>query len=359
MRVSGKWSRQVDSSSISIRLASVHFPLSAEFIAPCYERISNPESLEVILETWSCDIGLQEPQVPREVAIFRAITASVAISIASRLAERDFKVRRHCTCLDLAGGSWLSTICPMFDDPFSARLDLSRAVLILAAVHAGCSSSFSSHPDMKEALIGWRNGIYSVLSAVILDMTPDPEALGLRCFDGFWANVAARKTGVIVSGPDRTLYICNTIAPRNETSENLLQSLVGPYIGSLAHGPPDTPLYLNIERSLNYDEPEMCFCDRIGGISIGTVGVKEVMQTLALSFEVLGECPGHQNPGAVVNTASLWAAKRIYKPVGIFGKFHTFVPVQNDPCWTIFWQVSRVILMGELCTVVSIIPLKI
>ncbi len=337
MRLNAEWNHQGTPSSISVRLASINFPLSAEFIAPCYDRISNPESLEAILHSVDEHISMEGREVSREVAIFRAITASIVISMASRFAGGDFKTRQHCTCLDLASGVWLATICQMLDETISARLELSRAVFVLAAVHAGCSPSFSSHPDVGEGLIGWRNGIYSVMPSVIIEMAPSPEALGLRCFEGFWANVAVRKTGAIFSGPDRTLYVDNAMRHGTEAPEHSLQSLAGPYIGSPSNGPPDIPLYLNIERSPNSEDLEMCFCGRIGGMSVGVVGIKEVMYTLALSLAERGECRGHPNPSAVVNiTASTWAAKTIYKPVGVWEELHTFIPVQNDPCWAIF-----------------------
>lgn len=61
----------------------------------------------------------------------------------------------------------------------------------------------------------------------------------------------------------------------------------------------------------------MCFCGRIGGTSVGTAGIKEVMNTLVQSFEEQEECPGHQDPISVVNVkAFLWASKDLYKPVG-------------------------------------------
>jgi hypothetical protein len=338
IRAKAEWTRQgIKSSSISTRLASLHFSLSAELIAPCYERLSNPESLRLILDKKYAYIAVQDQEVPRDLVIFRVITASIAISIAARLAENNFKVTQHSICLDLVGGSWLETICSLLDESFSARLSLNDAVFVLAAVHAGCSDALAEHQDVKDELVGWRNGVYAIVPSVILEMGVIPQAIGLRCYEGFWANAIVRKTGAIVSGPNRMLYLDNSIVHRTEADTSSLQSLADPFISPPVRGPPDVPLYLNIERSTHADEPEMCFCGRIGGRSVGTVGIKEVMTTLVQSFEEQEECLGHQDHISVVNVkASKWASKDLYKPVGQWDKHHTFVPVQNDPCWALF-----------------------
>jgi hypothetical protein len=76
-----------------------------------------------------------------------------------------------------------------------------------------------------------------------------PQAIGLRCYEGFWANAVVRKTGAIVSGPNRTLYLDNSIGHRTEADASSLQPLASPYISPPVNGPPDVPFYLNIEWS--------------------------------------------------------------------------------------------------------------
>ena len=283
IRIKADWVRRdTRASPISIRLASLYFPLSAELVAPCYERISNSDSLALILDKRYNYLSGQE-QAPRDLVIFRVITTSIALAMASRLTGNDFRTVQHSICIDLAGGSWPDTICPKLDESYSGRLDLNGAVFILAAVHAGCPDQLAEHRDVKDDLVGWRNGIYAVIPSVILEMAVVPQAIGLRCYEGFWANTAVRSTGAIISGPNRTLYLDNSVAHRDEADARSLQSLSGPYVGLPAKGPPDVPLYLNIERSTFTDEPELCFCGRISGQSVGSVGIREAITTLVQS----------------------------------------------------------------------------
>jgi hypothetical protein len=114
-----------------------------------------------ILDKKHAYIAAQVQEVSRDLVIFRVITASIALTIAARLAENDFKMTQHSICLDLAGGSWLETICPMLDGSYSARLDLNGPVFVLAAVHAGCPNTLAEHQDVKDALVGWFNGLQS------------------------------------------------------------------------------------------------------------------------------------------------------------------------------------------------------
>ncbi|GAB7353413.1 hypothetical protein MBLNU459_g3885t1 [Dothideomycetes sp. NU459] len=172
-----------------------------------------------------------------------------------------------------------------------------------------------------------------------MEMTPNPQAIGFRCFNGFWANAVVQKSGAVVSGPDRTLYVNHKFAASTSqaVTAGSLQSFSGPYTGPPARGPPDVPLYLNIERSPSSEDPELCFCGRINGTSVGDIGVTEVITTLVASHEKQNICKGHAEPLVVVNIkASDWVEERLVKPVGQWDKHHTFVPVQHDPCWALF-----------------------
>jgi hypothetical protein len=115
----------------------------------------------LILDKKYAYIAAQEQEVSRDLVIFRVITVSIALAIAARLSENDFKMTQHSICLDLAGGSWLETICPMLDGSNSARLDLNGPVFVLAAVYAGCPNTLAEHQDVKDALVGWCNGLQS------------------------------------------------------------------------------------------------------------------------------------------------------------------------------------------------------
>lgn len=80
-----------------IRLASIYFPHTAESIAPCFNRIAKPKYLNCVKGRSRNEMRPNETELAR----FRAITASVAISIISRFALGTFKTAHHATRLRL------------------------------------------------------------------------------------------------------------------------------------------------------------------------------------------------------------------------------------------------------------------
>jgi hypothetical protein len=336
--VKADWARQeTKPTGISVRLASLFFPQSAPFLGPCYEQLSNLESLEYILQR---NCGYDNEQQQRDLATFSVITVSIVIAVASVLAGKDFINLGHCVNLnlnlDLDSDHWQRILCPMVDDTLPGRLDLSRAVFLLAAVHAGCDPSISRNINFKDDLIGWRNGIYTVQPAVIAEMDLASNAPVLGCHQGFCANTAVRPNGAIISSSE-SLYVDNS--PRSEIDQSTSIEdlpLSTPYVGFPEKKYADIPLYLNVERSPFADEPEILLNGRVEGRSIGTAGIKDAMITLVLS-QGQENCSGHERMIKVVNiTASKWVAKKIYKPVGQWGNIHSFISVRENPAWALF-----------------------
>ncbi|GIK00896.1 hypothetical protein Aspvir_004925 [Aspergillus viridinutans] len=351
-------------SPISVRLASLFFPQSAEVFGICDERLSNPESLENILRQ---SFDYTNVQQQRDLATFRVITVSIVIAVASVLAGEDFNNLRHCIYLDLESSFWQHILCPMVDDIFSARLELSRAVFLLAAVHAGCDPLLSEKINFKDELVGWRNGIYTVQPALIVDMDPASKTPLLGCYEGFCANTAVRPNGAIISSSesDMRLYIDNSLRTEGGESDTSIQalSLSTPYIGPPDKRYADVPLYLNIERSPFATEPEILFHGRIGGRSIGTAGVKDAMITIVSSLKGQENCPGHEASTKVVNIiASRWAARKYNKPVGQWGDLHSFVSVCDNPSWALFLAGQSIHFDGRIvydcieCTAKGMLP---
>lgn len=334
--VEPEWTcRETESTSISKRLASLFFPKSAQRLAPCYEQLSNLDSLEYILQR---NRGYDNKQQQRDLATFSVITVSIVISAASVLAGESFMNLRHCVDLNLEDGDhWQRALCPMVDDIFSGRLDLSRAVFLLAAVHAGCDTLPSQNLNFEDDHVGWRHGIYTVQPAVIADMDPASNAPVLGCYQGFCANIAVRPNGAIISSSE-SLYVDNIPRSKIDKSDTSVQdlSLSTPHIDFPEKRYTESPLYLSIERSPFADKPEVLFNGRIGGRSIGTAGIKDAMITLVLS-QGQENCSGHESMIKVVNiTASKWVAKKIHKPVGQWGNLHSFISVSGNPSWALF-----------------------
>lgn len=326
---------ETKSTPISKRLASLFFPKSAPRLGPCYEQLSNLDSLEYILQR---NCGYDNKQQQRDLATFSVITVSIVIAAASVLAGESFMDLRHCIDLNLEDGDhWQRALCPIVDDIFSGRPDLSRAVFLLAAVHAGCETLPSQTLNFEDNIVGWRHGIYTVQPAVIADMDPASNAPVLGCYQGFCANIAVRPSGAIISSSE-SLYIDNIPGSKIDKSGTSVHdlSLSTPHIDFPEMRFTDSPLYLSIERSPFADEPEVLFNGRIGGRSIGTAGIKDAMITLVLS-QGQENCSGHQSMIKVVNiTASKWVAKRHHKPVGQWGNLHSFISVSENPSWALF-----------------------
>ncbi|KAI9792402.1 MAG: hypothetical protein M1816_002286 [Peltula sp. TS41687] len=84
-----------DDLDIPMHLATIYFPTSAECVARFYRQIATQEVLEEITENLPT-FGRFDDTFSENVSMFLAITASIVISFASRLAPKNFKTIRHC-----------------------------------------------------------------------------------------------------------------------------------------------------------------------------------------------------------------------------------------------------------------------
>jgi hypothetical protein len=331
------------SSSITLRLASLMFKDIAEHVAWCYEPLARPEALSAIKEKYRHIVDGQEPHAGI-VMRYRAITSCIIISMIGQLAPRDFKSVPHAVRWNLLDGDALGYWCRAFNDNATQGLLVGQAVLLLASIHAGYYFELEqalSEETMGEDIlytVGYRNAMYAIIPCVLLHMKPTVDAIGLRCFYGFWANAVARGSGMVVSSRGRNLG-AEVNLDRTNANGTALSSphFTGePYLSPPVEAGPDVSLYLSIERStyrIHKQEPELVLSGRIAGAFVGSVSVEQVMGTLINSFNREEACPGHDEQLCVAHvTASRWAEK-IEKPVGLCGRYDTFVPVKDDDCW--------------------------
>ena len=321
-------------TSMATRLASIYFSHTAEFIAPCYDRIAKQKYLNCVKGKSRKLMQPNETKLGR----FRAITASVAISIISRFAPGTFKTAHHATLLNLSQPGWLSSVCSVLDLDDSFRVP--TVVALLASVHVGVYVAHrrESIPAAGTDVIAWRNGIYSVIPSLLLDMKLSPETFEFVCLDHFWANVKARENGSIQSSntPDVQRYELDTDPLCNTTDLASSERLVKPYIGLPELSAPDSPLYLSLGTPLHYGESHLCFMGWFGGSIAGTVGVMDVLKAVLMSRVEPEICPGHVGgPKQVVNVkTSIWAQEPYSKPID--RQYPVYVPVGGDHCWAIF-----------------------
>lgn len=315
-------------SPISTRLASVCFPDLAEFVAPCFDRIANQRYLDMVKGQSRKVINPHKKELGR----FRAIVASVAISIISRFASKTFKDARHATTLDISWPEDLSSICKVLDQD---KIATHQVVKLLASIHA--ARDFDEFDKMTTNLVAWRNGIYGVIPSLLFDMKPSPNGFEFVCLDQFWANVKVRENGSIHSAytPHIERYEIDTNHLPINTELSALDRLGEPSLGSPDLSPPDCPLYLSLGTPMHTDETQLCFVAWVRGSIAGTAGIFDALKVLVLSRVEPDTCPGHDNDVQVLNVkTSGWTQDLYSKPTS--RHCPVFLPASGDHGWAIF-----------------------
>jgi hypothetical protein len=330
-----KWNGAAQSTSIERSLAGIYFPLSGEFLAPCYRRVASEQFCMQVRDGTKRRIDATSNTMHVEIARFRAITAAIYIALASCLAQKgDFQKSCHLTNLQLINEAWLDPECQNIDRFGSGSIRLQTAVHVLAVVHAG---DFARRIDenITSNTIGFREGIYSVLPTLLVDKEPTSAALNFVLSDRFFANISANNRGEIkdINSP-RILNEYANPDPRRITDNSALTTLQEPWSGPPFRHSPDLPLYLGLERHSN---GEMGFVGRIDGSNIGKTSIRDVLFTIVRSLKQPDDC-NHQDEYAIVQNvkASRWALKsRIYKPAG-FHDCVAYISVLDNAAWTLF-----------------------
>lgn len=342
-RASWNGSLLVDDKDIEIDIAEFYFPRSAEHISHLYRRIATQEALDEITKNFS-NFGCFDECFPESLAMFRAITAAIAISFASRLTPRNFKTTRHCASLELDNGVWLEHICEVADKVMSdiepEPLQFEQAIFAVATIHTAADPECIRKADYQ--LIGWRNGIYAIVPPLLVDMAPVSEAVGIQCLDNFLANVMVNSddsgTGAIQGSVTPLSCAKHEAEEEGEGTGNDSNSpsTIDPNIGPAIPGSPDVPISLSFGPPTHLNGSHLCLRASIQGSIVETVGIKGVLNLLAASQGEPSEC-SHQEPSntQVFNLKpSIWVARKRVKPV--HPKHATFIPVQGDRAWTIF-----------------------
>jgi hypothetical protein len=355
-----EWKVPTDGTSpMARRLAAIYFPKCADFVAACYASFDTAASLEAITSNVDAEL-LDDVGIPEELVHFRVVTASVAISIASRLAPKDFATVRHSAQLDLCFPLWLKQVCKVIDQAQGGTVELHKAIGVLAAVHVGLNPGSIEASDKNN--IAWREGIYAIVPSLLLTMDLNEDVLQLQCIDRFWANVKVRRDGSIGSDmASAALYRTQTVEAESVRADasSALQRLDQPWLGPPESAAPDLALYLSIGTPQRFGGTDLCFIARVEGAIAGTAGVADVLRTLLLSRTVGAsdqqqqqqqqQCPVHTAPSAlqVLNVKpSWWARDRYAKPVA--KRNYTYISVKDDPCWAIILAGQTAFLRGRV-----------
>ena len=286
---------------------------------------------------------------------------------------------QHSTTLHLQNSRALENLSEGVDKLATSSLPFTDVVIQIAAIHCAKTPrvrerSLSDEEDQYtiaefSSIIGCRNGAFAVLPELLFSMSCPLSGpmLGLRCVDNFIGNLIVQKDHFI-----RSLRTGNFI--QTEINQQIFQALSQPhsdddgeaqlalqandniFLGPPALRPPDIPLYLNIERPIDYEEPLLGLCGRIKGEVVGNVGIPNILLNLFFSLEASknngdpspGICATHPAPSLSSSSpqqdtslrmlnvpASIWGLAPNGKPSGD-PRVHTYVPVQGDSAWAIY-----------------------
>ncbi|KAF2818484.1 hypothetical protein CC86DRAFT_156236 [Ophiobolus disseminans] len=301
------------SSRIALRLASTLFPESADRIAPFYEKIATERYLSVP-KFYAQRKGNKYDTIPnrsKELQWFQALTASICISILSQAAGNGFETMKHSTTLDLTQWKHLTRLCTQVDALIQGGCLMSEVVAAIATIHCAADirqtfkegndpydSRVGAEASSDSTVIGWRNGRYAIMPALLYSMERPLERalLGLRCADAFIANIPTQQDGAIrypngLSGmimfyTDSTieaLKLCLNSDP--EKAETMMEADSGVFLGQPSSTAADKPLYVSLERpSHAFGEPFTSLCGRIEGDSLGHVSIQDILKALAQSW---------------------------------------------------------------------------
>ena len=363
---------KIASTPSALRLAAFHFPIAAEWLAPCYEKIAGSKDWIIILDQKQRSSIGWETGFPPALINFRIISASILISVASRLAPEDFESLRHSINIALDTPDWIASMSSIIDNgvhpghesqPSSLGFPLWKAVQILAVVHAASSPDWvdqEADVDVRR-IIGWRTGVYAVLPSLLFEMAPTEKAIGIRCLDQFWANAVVRSQGAIHTQDNTIMYGLSIAAESSNMSDSDTEAslpLVNTggecHFGTAVTRPADRALYLSLEKPARLPLHDIAMCGRINGDSVGIVSVLSIIQTLIISLEAAKQCPGHAT-NTVTQTVynvhtSNWCQNRNQKPC--WKGMPTVISAQEHPLWAIFlaghsgWGMSGRISFG-------------
>ena len=136
-----------------------------------------------------------------------------------------------------------------------SSIPLNLLVETLASVHAAHDPKKGERTNHH--VVRWRNGIYSIVPSILLNIKNSAHRFDLVCIDYFWANIKVREDGSI-----RTGFILPYIDMRSTlhhmgAKSSRLQRLKEPSVGTAILLAPDIPLYLSLSTPLHHGEPDL------------------------------------------------------------------------------------------------------
>ncbi|KAH9220574.1 hypothetical protein DL95DRAFT_456327 [Leptodontidium sp. 2 PMI_412] len=183
--------------------------------------------------------------------------------------------------------------------------------------------------------------------------------LGFQCTDVFIGNLPVFRDGLIKRNkhaPLSSVYKETSLFERllEQTSQGDTEAQIvqadedGVHIGPANCGPPDVPLYLDIERPSQVEDLWLGLCGRVGRVSIGNFGVFDIFRGLIGSFDLKQVIQMRTSSGCVHQrdnqrsgpfftvSTSVWASRGIGRKPSGDPSHAPFIPVEDGADWAIF-----------------------
>ncbi|KAF2728955.1 hypothetical protein EJ04DRAFT_528210 [Polyplosphaeria fusca] len=342
LAISYEWSSVPENSAFERSMAGIYFPNYGDFIAPCYRRIAHESILIQARDVTKRKIDASYEDLPMEIARFRAVTASIVIGLVNCLAPDTFEDVQYGTFLQLVNEDWIELMCHDIDHAVCGYTPVSSAVLYLAAIHAGCHPGAQDSKGRTGDVVGFRNGVFSILPTLLHKVEPTEASLGFTCSNRFFATLTLLEDGAVVDVEHSFVFPDNSDTfDSSQAEQGSLVSLQELWTGQPHQSPPDRPLYLSLERPPFGVWPQISFAGRIDGVVVARVSIMDILYTLVRSSQSHRVCNHADAQIKVKNVkASRWTLKsKRYKPTGSVD-LPAYVSVKDDNCWAL-------ILAGE------------
>ncbi|KAL2212459.1 hypothetical protein CC79DRAFT_421157 [Sarocladium strictum] len=232
-------------------------------VAYCFEPINSETHANSILAYNRARARDEEMEMSSSYKWLSIILVSILMSTAEVLGGEGYDQLLHATRLDLVGtvdlGDRTAIDCLIgMLSALETGYNICRAVELLSVFHGGLPFHRIAEDQHVKAYhcIGYQNGSYTVLPALVKDMKIGEGAIGFQCGNSLLANVTSQPDGTINSGPtDFWTVTYESFSPDSLSSNTAKDAIT--HRGSKVIIPPvledaKEPLYISFERPSDY-----------------------------------------------------------------------------------------------------------
>ena len=251
-----------------------------------------------------------------EVGRFEVITLSILLSVAVILAGGGYDDLQHAIEISVADNT-IEELSRFLNKALTAGMLYWQSVMFVSVFHCGASPAILNYDaPSHHVLVGYRNCYlrYFQLSYSIWHQPSVPLVFAVK-MSSFPS--PCKTTTALLSEESETWAPDTASFAIEEDDLEIQHDISGSIIGPSEASAPDIDIYLSTQRLPTSPKPYLCLAARYNEYLIGTVGISDVLKTLALSLLPQRHCPKKGHPFSThvrVLRALLWAHNRSYKP---------------------------------------------